>query len=293
MRQGAVDVVFKDRIFSLPFSVSRALREANYLNQLQKTRKQLRNQKAIMAQNKELKKTNEAKDKFFSIIAHDLKTPLNSLLGFSELLVENTNKKKYEECERIAEIIHHSSILATNLLSNLLSWAQTQIGSIEFHPEHFIFSDLVQQVSNQFIDAALLKNITIQNEMPPDVIICGDKDMLATVLRNIISNAIKFTRPGGNVRISCEQSCNELTVTVSDSGVGIPQNKIRELFQLGSSHTTFGTLKEPGSGLGLILCKEFILQHKGKIWVESSEKGTTFYFSLPQIKFEEFESLKS
>ncbi len=281
IQQGAVDVVIKDRINSLPFSVVRALKEAKMIKQLQRAKNQLRDKKIIKAQNEELKKNNEAKDKFFSIIAHDLRTPLNSLLGFSELLVANVAVKKFDECEKIGEIIHHSSLLATNLLSNLLAWAQTQIGSIEFNPGLFVFSDLVHQVINQFVDAALLKNITIFNEVPENVPVFADRDMLATILRNLISNAVKFTHPGGNIRIACEQTGHELTVVVHDTGVGIPQNKIKDLFQIGSTSTTSGTSKESGSGLGLILCKEFVTWHKGKIWVESNSNGTSFYFSLP------------
>jgi two-component system, sensor histidine kinase and response regulator len=290
MKQGAFDVVIKDRIARLPSAVTRAVKEAKMTKQLNKAKNQLRDKKIIKAQNEELKKINEAKDRFFSIIAHDLKSPLNSLLGFSSILSERAKEKKYDECERIADIIHQSSTRAVTLLSNLLSWAQTQVGNIEFQPEFFNFAELAEQVENYMKDAAQLKNIVIVNKLPPAVHVYADKEMMASVLRNLLTNAVKFTHPGGTVTISSRQSGNELTLSVSDTGVGIPANKMKELFQIGRTNSTYGTSKESGTGLGLILCREFVSLHQGKIWAESkagskagSTSGSTFHFSIPSL----------
>jgi two-component system, sensor histidine kinase and response regulator len=290
VKQGAFDVVIRDRIARLPSLVIKALKEVKIIKQLNKAKNQLRDKKIIQAQNEELKRINESKDKFFSIIAHDLKSPLNSLLGFSSMLSEMAKKKKYDDCERIAEIIYHSSNMAVSLLSNLLSWAQTQIGSIEFHPEQFNFSELVQQVFKFVNGAALLKNITVINELPPDIPVKADQDMLAAVMRNLLSNAIKFTHPGGTVTVSCELTDDELSVSVKDTGVGIPKDKTDGLFLIGNTYSTYGTSRESGTGLGLILCREFIAKHKGRIWAESntsknpdSHAGSTFHFSIPRF----------
>lgn len=290
MKQGAFDVVTRDRIARLPYAVNRALQEAKTIKQLQRAKNQLRDKKIIIAQNEELRKVNDAKNKFFSIIAHDLKSPLNALLGFSGILIERIKEKKIDECERIAEIIHQSSIHATDLLSNLLVWAQTQIGSIGFHPEPFNFSELTRQVINLIKDAAFLKNIAVINDLPPYIPVQADKEMMATVMRNLITNAVKFTHPGGKVTVSSRLSEGELFVSVHDTGVGIPQDKINELFQVENTYSTYGTSRERGTGLGLILCREFISKHKGRIWVESKKdenpegtSGSTFHFSIPYL----------
>ena len=290
MKQGAFDVVTRDSITRLPYAVIRALEEAKIIKQLQRAKNQLRDKKIIKAQNEELRKVNDAKNKFFSIIAHDLKSPLNALLGFSGILIERTKEQKFDDCERIAEIIHQSSIHAIDLLSNLLVWAQAQIGKITFHPEPFNFSDLTLQVIKFIKDAALLKNIDVVNELPPYIPVQADKVMMATVMRNLLTNAVKFTHPGGKVTVACMPSAGELSVSVHDTGVGIPQDKINKLFLIENTYSTYGTSKESGTGLGLILCREFISKHKGKIWAESKTagnpegiSGSTFHFSIPNL----------
>jgi two-component system, sensor histidine kinase and response regulator len=290
VKQGAFDVIIKERIARLPSVVIKAIKEVKIIKQLHKAKNQLRDKKIIQAQNEELRRINESKDKFFSIIAHDLKSPLNALLGFSSMLNELAKKKKYEDCERIAEIIYQSSNMAVSLLSNLLAWAQTQVGNIEFQPEFFNFSELAEHVEKYIADAAQLKNIVIVNNLPPAAPVHADKEMLASVMRNLLSNAIKFTHPGGTVTVSGSLTDDELTVSVKDTGVGIPGEKINGLFLIGNTYSTYGTSRESGTGLGLILCKEFIGKHKGKIWAESNTgknpdnpAGSTFYFSIPRL----------
>ena len=231
--------------------------------------------------NKELTKLNAEKDKFFSIIAHDLKTPFNSIIGFSEILVEQVKEKNYQGIEQYTGIILQSSQRAMDLLMNLMEWSRSQTGKMEFNPAYFQMIELINEVELLLDDAAGQKSIVITNTLPDNIAVYADKNMMSAVLRNLISNAIKFTHPGGEIIISVEEK-DELTVSVSDNGIGIPKERIEQLFRIDENYSTSGTLNEKGTGLGLILCKEFIEKHGGKIWVESEEgKGSIFYFTLP------------
>ena len=225
---------------------------------------------------------NATKDKFFSIIAHDLKSPFNSVIGFSEHLIELVRKRDYENIEVYANIILQSSQRAMNLLTNLFEWAQSQSGRLDFNPEYFEMISVINEQIRLFSDIAKGKSITISNLLTKELRINADKAMINTVLRNFISNAIKFTHPGGRITILAVDKQNELIVSVSDSGVGIPESRTDKLFSIDKSYSTPGTQNEKGTGLGLILCQEFIKIHNGKIWVESKVgTGSTFYFSIP------------
>ena len=234
--------------------------------------------------NLQLKELNATKDKFFSIIAHDLRSPFNAILGFSNLLVEQMKSREYEGIEEYAGVIHNSSHRAMDLLINLLEWSRSQTGRIEFNPEYVEMGSLIKEVTALLNDTAQQKSITIFRESPDTLSVFVDKAMISTVLRNLISNAIKFTHPGGTIVISAEQNPDKLLVTVSDNGIGIKKETIDKLFLIEESYSTAGTQNEKGSGLGLLLCKEFILKHKGKIWVESElGKGSKFRFTLPKF----------
>ncbi len=236
----------------------------------------------IDQQNEELQKINASKDKFFSIIAHDLKSPFNAIVGFSSVLVDQVKAKNYEGIERFAEIINQSSAKAMNLLMNLMEWSQSQTGRIEFNPEYFDMIELIKEVEYLLIDVAKQKLIELKNELPLHAKAWGDSAMINTVLRNLISNAIKYTEFGGTIILSVETNPEGINVSVADTGVGIPKNRIGNLFRIDESFSTSGTQDEKGTGLGLILCKEFIDNHKGKIWVDSQPgKGSTFHFWLP------------
>ncbi len=225
---------------------------------------------------------NASKDKFFSIISHDLKSPFNSILGFSEILAEQVKEKNLEAIEEYAEIIQNSSQHAMDLLSNLLEWSRSQTGRMEFNPRNIEISLLINEVTELLNDMAQQKSITILKELPQNVRVFVDKAMIDTILRNLISNSIKFTNPGGTIIVSTVQKQNELKVTVSDNGVGMNENTISKLFRIGENYSTKGTQNEMGTGLGLILCKEFIEKHGGKIWAESEvEKGSKFCFTIP------------
>ncbi|BAX80057.1 sensor histidine kinase [Labilibaculum antarcticum] len=232
--------------------------------------------------NKELLLTNATKDKFFSIIAHDLKSPFNSILGFSNLLMDLASRKDYDNIEEYAGIIMQSSTRAMDLLLNLTEWSRSQTGRMEFNPEYIEMNSLINETALLFDDIAGQKKITIVRNLPANVPVFADKAMISTVLRNLISNGVKFTHPGGKIIISVVENQSELKVLVSDNGVGIPKDKVQKIFHINQNYTTLGTNKEKGTGLGLLLCKEFVEKHEGNIWVESEEgKGSIFYFTLP------------
>ena len=229
-----------------------------------------------------LRNLNFTKDKFFSIISHDLKSPFTSIIGFSELLVERMQKKDFSGTEEFGKIIHSSSLYAMDLLTNLTQWSRLQTGRMEFKPVKIDIVSIIDEVTELMNASALNKSITIVKNIPDHSIIRADGPMISTVLRNLISNSIKFTRPGGEILISVHHSKREVVLEVSDNGVGIKKDIISKLFLIEEGVSTRGTINEEGTGLGLILCKEFISRHGGKMWVESEvEKGTRFIFTLP------------
>jgi len=229
-----------------------------------------------------LQEMNATKDKFFSIIAHDLKSPFNALLGYSNLLTGSIENSDLELTSRYAKMIQISSVNAYNLLENLLIWAGAQTGSIRFNPEIIDIQACVNENIDLVSDQVLAKNINISNEViKTDVL--ADKYMIDTVLRNLLSNAIKFTHKGGEIKISSVEEENKLEIIVADSGIGIKNEDLEKLFRIDNKHTTDGTVQEKGTGLGLLLCKEFIEKHQGEIRIESEpEKGSRFCFTLPK-----------
>ena len=239
-------------------------------------------EKALQESEASLRELNATKDKFFSIIAHDLKSPFNSILGLSSLLEEQVKEKNYEGIEEFAALIQNSSQLAYTLLKNLLDWSRSQTGKLEFSPEYLEMGSLINEAINVLSNSAEQKAINIYQKLPGKLIAFVDRSMISTVLRNLISNAIKFTKPKGEIVVSAERTKTEISVTVSDTGVGIRQEDIFKLFRIDENHTTLGTQNEKGTGLGLIICKEFVEKHSGKIWVESEfGKGSKFSFSIP------------
>ena len=248
--------------------------------------------KDITAQKKteELLKSNEirlqdlnaTKDKFFSIIAHDLKNPFNAIIGFSDILAEQVREKDYEGVEEYTEIIQSASQRAMSLLSNLLEWSQAQTGRLHYDPKQFDIVSLINEITLFMEDSARQKSIEISKELPHQVLVTADKAMIGTILRNLLSNSVKFTNYGGNISISIDRSPKWFTISVSDNGVGIEKQDQEKLFRIDKSHTTSGTQQEMGTGLGLLLCKEFIEMHGGKIGVESEKgQGSRFYFTIP------------
>lgn len=245
-------------------------------------------EKTLMENEARLKELNATKDKFFSIIAHDLKGPFNSIMGFSDLLIRQIQERDYDGISRYATIIKSSSQRAMSLLMNLLEWSRSQTGSMEFRPEEINMTFLINEAVQLFLDAARQKSITLYTMVPEENMVFVDRPMVLTILRNLISNAIKFTHPGGEILISTKSTEKECEVMISDNGVGIKKESIEKLFHIHTSYSTIGTNDEVGTGLGLILCKDFIDKHNGRIWVESvrgskTERGsTTFHFTVPR-----------
>lgn len=232
-----------------------------------------------------LKELIATKDKLFSIIAHDLRSPFNSIIGFSELLIDNSDDILLEDSEQYIKIINSAAKNTLVLLDNLLNWAKSQTGQLSFKPEKILFSKVVQEIITLSKSIAKSKNITLECSCSDNLEIFADVNMLNTVVRNLISNAIKFTNIGGHIKVSAELKQDHVEITISDNGIGINKEKCSELFSITSNTTTLGTADENGSGLGLVLCKEFIQKNNGDIWVESEEnKGSNFIFTLPIYK---------
>lgn len=229
-----------------------------------------------------LRQSNADKDLFISILAHDLRNPFNTLLGISELLLEDIHKQDMAATEKQIDVLHTISKRTFDMLEDLLLWARSQSGKLDFKPREIDFAKTCHETVENMRMVALSKKITLNYYASVSIHILADEDMLKVVIRNLISNAIKFTNPGGVIDIRTEQISSTLTVIVSDNGVGISPETIMDLFDISKKTTSAGTSNEKVTGLGLKLCKEFVERHGGKIWVESVPgKGSDFKFTLP------------
>jgi PAS domain S-box-containing protein len=231
-----------------------------------------------------LKEALETKNKFLSIISHDLRAPFSAIVGFSDLLHKNHLKYNDEKRAEMINYVNNSAKGAYNLLENLLTWSRVQSNKMNISLESLNLKLLVSETISGLQEIANGKNIQIVDNVSEDITVNIDKNMIATVFRNLISNAIKFTNENGAVTLSAERlkAENKLKISVSDNGVGIPKDQIGYLFRIDKNVSTQGTNDEKGTGLGLLLCKEFVKKHGGEIWVESEvDKGSTFTFSIP------------
>lgn len=230
----------------------------------------------------QVKKLLDDKDQFFSIIAHDLKGPFNGIIGLSELLLEKDNELNNEETNEFIELIHQSSKNTFSLLDNLLTWAQSQTGSLTFNPKKIEISSITDKTIHLLANIAKNKNISIQSEIEKNQYVFADNNMLETIFRNLISNAIKFTNNNGLVVVSMKKENNQIVFSIQDNGIGIAPKNITNLFAINQKNNTLGTNDETGTGLGLMLCKDFVEKHGGKIWVESEiNRGSNFRFTIP------------
>lgn len=237
-------------------------------------------------QNEKLVTLNATKDRFFSIIAHDLKNPITNFRDITRVLSDKFSDIPNEELQEYIESLRYSSQAICVLLENLLDWSRSQRGAILFAPVEFDFSFLVQNVVEVLHTNAINKNILIDTSYVPDGMrVVADVKMLNTVLRNLVSNAIKFTEQGGKVTVSAKKGEKNTEFTVADTGVGISAMKISKLFKVSENNSTLGTYGEQGTGLGLVLCKEFINRHSGDIQIESTlGKGTKITIIIPNIE---------
>jgi PAS domain S-box-containing protein len=242
----------------------------------------VKNAELVIKENeRKLLQLNTDKDRFISILSHDLRSPINNLLGLSEILTDDTNSLNTNEIKDIAGKINKSARITNKLLEDILMWARTQQGKIPFKPQILSFKDICMNILEILNPNAKVKNITINYSASDHINVFADIDMIKTVLRNLLSNAIKFTNTGGTIKINAEENSEIVTISVSDNGVGISTESLAKLFDISEVITTKGTAKETGTGLGLLLCKEFVEKHGGKIWVDSEVgKGSDFKFTL-------------
>jgi len=237
----------------------------------------------IKLKNELLQTINAEKDKFFSILAHDLKGPLSAFLGATQILTEEIQNMTLEEIKEIAISMKESASNIFGLLENLLEWSRLKRGMMDFIPETFNMKQIITASIEVLTESARKKEITIDYSLPEDITINADLHMFETVIRNLVSNSIKFTPKYGEINISATiTEDNNTEVKISDTGIGMDKELISRLFLLNEKTSRRGTEGEPSTGLGLLLCNEFIEKHGGKIWVESEAgKGSTFGFIIP------------
>ncbi|MCF6270491.1 MAG: PAS domain-containing sensor histidine kinase [Melioribacteraceae bacterium] len=234
---------------------------------------------------KKLQQLNANKDRFFSIISHDLKNSFFSVMGLSKILADPENNDSEDKKIETAQMLHNSSKNLYAFLENLLSWARVQRGEIDFEPEEHQLYDIVAEVTYLFNPKAKQSGIKLINKIGNDKVVYCDQNMVKTILRNFVSNALNFTKEFGQVVIDAKVDNEKVTLSVADTGVGISKENAEKLFRIDEKHIETNVNGERGTGLGLILCKEFIEKHKGDVWIESEiGKGSKFYFTLPLKK---------
>lgn len=266
------------------FSFANLLSQTAYNNLLQARliSEQKLTEVELLENQEKLKQLNLSKDKFFSIIAHDLRTPFNSIIGFCDILKNRIDNQDLNDAKEFVDIIFDSSKKVYNLLVNLLEWSRTQTGAMDYNPAELDVDNIINETVSLFTLNAVEKSLRISIISSPGIKLIADKAMLSSVLRNLISNAIKFSNTGGLIKVSVTNRSEDVLFTVEDNGVGIKESDFKKVFDLESGYTTKGTKNETGSGLGLILCKEFVEKHNGKIWIESVVgEGSSFKFTIP------------
>jgi signal transduction histidine kinase len=228
---------------------------------------------------------NASKDRFFSILAHDLRSPVSSLTVFIDQLIANVETLDKHELREYLSVIGNTSKGLSDLLENLLLWASLQIDRLDFKPSGIEVNELVNSIETLFTTGFQHKNIKFINEIPANCTAFADEYMVNTILRNLISNAVKFTPAGGKISVIAEDDGKMVIISVKDNGVGIPDEHLKKIFQLDQPFSSMGTNGEKGNGLGLLLCKEMVEKNRGEMWVESIPDGETiFSFTLPRLK---------
>lgn len=249
------------------------------------------NENQILKIAEDLKQINDTKDKFVSIIAHDVRTPIIALIGYAEILADDIDELQKSEIKDFASSIVDISKQTIGLLTNLLEWSRLQTGRIEFHPSPINAHTICENTLSLLTSNAEQKNISIVNDLEEETYVFADENMMQSIFNNLVTNAIKFTNKNGLITISSKHIDDMIRFVVKDNGVGMSVEQKQMLFGMNKSFTTPGTTNEKGSGLGMILCKDFIEKHGGKIWVESdSGLGSEFFFTIPAAAKESYNS---
>jgi len=234
--------------------------------------------------NQELSQSNASKDKFFQIISHELLNPVRWMSNITDMLPKRIQSMSVAELQELANVLNQTANQSNKLLENLLQWARLHTGRVVFNPEKLNLKEIVYENVEMIKSQLAEKKLSLNIEIPDDILIMADKNMLGAVVRNLIENSVKFTHEDGSISFSASLENGLVKVKVSDNGVGISSNDIEKLFKIDVHHSTEGTAKEKGTGFGLILCKEYIEKHGGSISVESQQgRGTTFFITIPGI----------
>jgi len=252
----------------------------NSMTQSLKDKKKL--DEKLILYSKELEFANHTKDKLFSIISHDLKSPFNSILGFADLLYNQYDDFTDEEKKKFILAIKESSKSTYALVEKLFAWSLSQGEGIKAYPQKINLKEITDNKLNLLKNIAATKDISLINRIAPDTFAFADFEMISTVILNLLNNALKFTHKRGDIFIDNCLKDGFVQISVMDNGVGIPSSKIENLFKVNGTYSTLGTSNEKGTGLGLIICKDFVENNSGKIWVDSIlDKGSKFIFTLP------------
>jgi signal transduction histidine kinase len=283
---GGVDYITK------PLQHEEVLARVNAHLTIRKLQQQLQMQNMLLQKkNAQLEELNASKDKFFSIIAHDLRSPLSGLLAVSYLLADEFDKCSKDESREMINLLQNDVKNLYKLLENLLTWSRLQRGMMEFQPQSIDLNELISRNIFLFAPNAEQKNIILNSLVQEKLMAYADVNMVDTIIRNVLSNALKFTDSGGKIDVSATQGDQFVEISVSDTGVGIHEENLSKLFRIDVRYQKKGTAGEQGTGLGLNLCKELIRKNGGRIWVESEVgKGTMFTFTLPTRFMEEYVS---
>ena len=252
---------------------------------LQEQNKQLANEtKEILESQDKLEAANNAKDRFFSIISHDLKNPINSFIHSTQVLRDYYDEGKVEATQKHIKYMQKQSKSLKLLLDQILTWSRSQLGKIEFEPGLFDLGEIAKETITTLSSLARDKSIKIGTNIDTEYMAQVDRNMIITVLRNLIGNAIKFTNENGNIKIQFTDLGAEIEIKIIDDGVGISTEDMDKLFRIDVQHSSFGTNKEKGTGLGLLLCNEFVSKHNGTISVDSTlGEGTSFTIKIPKF----------
>lgn len=277
-QSGGVDYITK------PFQQEEVLVRVHTHLTLRGLQQQLEVKNALLeAQVKQLQEMNASKDKFISIISHDLQSPFSSLRGLIQFTAENLDDYNKNELGNIMDMLGNSTDNLYALIENLLTWSRIQRGVLEHCPQQIDLREAVLQNMALFARNAEDKQIIFTNQITAHLLVYADYNMIHAILRNLISNALKFSYPGGSVEFSAILRESAVEVAVADHGIGIPPEHLPKLFRIDARYKRLGTAREKGTGLGLILCKEFVEKNGGEIWIESEiEHGTTVKFTLPK-----------